>query len=671
MSPRSPFARSLLLLFAFVSVLSCQPSASPTIASGQGVPPVPRGTQAPSLAAPAAASASLTATSIAVPQDGAFAYDANVLLPKVAPYLQVRLRIRRPSGRLIFQKTFIRSDVPAGRQTFTFERSIADLDLAPGTYDVALTVASEGNPPNSWSVPGSLRVYDPTARPMRLAPVIRISSAPARDPEGNFVVDPSVETDARDEAIALANAILADGRLRASLAIAPELLEEWKKVSTGYTYASPAGLESVAANTPVAREYAEALARLGQAVATRRLELLDVPYADPDVAGLASIGRERDVGEHLTLGRQHYATSLDESASVGTLTAHGCLTTAAAEEARAHGIRYAFVSPRYIRGAETSVPVGVFSSPKLPLTMLSVDASLSRVFGSAGATGTVDTLFVRAIEGAEDTTTAIPLIVDVGPGRSGSVSTFVRRAQLVETQPWITFVTAKEAAAQPELQNRFSLARRASIMRTTPAGWWSSIAASRRYAEALASVLGDADPEAEAAVTDSLVAESASWAGPDGRWALAERGRSYAASAVRSAQKVLGAVSITASDLTLSSARGSVPFSINNSSDRALKVVLRLTAENVSLRSPRLRTMTLLPAENYVTVPIDLRASTGGRLRLQVVAGTLVIASQTVDVHASYLDRLAIVGGVVMVLGAMLFYIRRRVKRAEHAADPE
>ena len=263
------------------------------------------------------------------------------------------------------------------------------------------------------------------------------------------------------------------------------------------------------------------------------------------------------------------------------------------------------------------------------------------------------------------------MLIDVGPGRANTVSRFVQRAGVVVGQPWVSFVTAKQAAAAPRRETGLSIAERANVMLRTPAGWWSSIAASRRYSEAFATVLAQGDPDAAAAVTNSLIAQSAAWAGPDGRWALADRGRSFSAAAVRSSQDVLGAVSVTSSDLTLSGISGSVPFSITNTSDRNLNVVLRFTASNLTLGTKPLRTLTLLPAENYVTVPIDLRASAGGKLRLQVVAGTLVIASKTVEVHASYLDRLAIVGGVVALLGGMLFFIRRRVRRAEHAARPE
>ncbi len=675
MPPRSPFARSLLLICAFTWGFSASFVAAPPPATGRAAGAAgggPTRSAATSLAAvPRTSSVSLDATAVAVPTDGAFSYDATVVLARPAPFLQARLRIRRPSGRLLYQKTFVKSNVPAGPVVFTFARTIADLDLRPDVYPVELSVLSEGNPPNAWEVPEALRVYDPASKPLRVAVVVKVSSPPAIDPEGRFVTDPGLETVARDEVVALANSILRDARLRATIAIAPELLQEWKAISSGYTYAGTAGLEKVGANTTVPTAYGGALQQLGLAVATGRLELLDVPYADPDIAGLSSTRRESDLEDHYRLGAAAYAASVDETASSGTFTARGCLTLAAAREATAHGMHYALVSTRYVRGTEETAPAGAVTSPKIPLALLIPDAPLGAVLRSGTATSAVATMFERALKIADESSTALPVAIDVGPGRSNTVAGLVQRITPLLDQPWVTFVTAKTAAATARENGDVTLARSANPPRNTPPGWWSSTSASRRYADALASVLGPGDPDGTTAVSDSLIAQSATWAGPDGKWALADRGRAFSAAALRRAQGILDAVSVSARDLTLSGSSGTVPFSITNDSGRPLTVVLRLTTQKLTLGSQSLREQMLLPAENYVTVPVELRSAAEGRLRLQVVADTLVIASTLVTVRASYLDRLAIVGAVAVVLGVMLFYIRRRVNRAEDEEEAD
>jgi hypothetical protein len=48
-----------------------------------------------------------------------------------------------------------------------------------------------------------------------------------------------------------------------------------------------------------------------------------------------------------------------------------------------------------------------------------------------------------------------------------------------------------------------------------------------------------------------------------------------------------------------------------------------------------------------------------------------VLAYTTVDVQASYLDRIAIIAGIVLVLGGLLTYIIRRVRTAETGDELE
>ncbi len=671
MPPRSPLSRSLLLICAFVTCFSTALIVVPESAKAQAVTASPGAGGSATSAATASPSAALESTAVAIPDDGTFTYRATVTLTQPTPYLQVRLRIHRPSGRLLFQKTHVRTDLAPGSYAFDFAREISDFDLKPGTYPVELSVVSEGDPPNDWTIAGSLRVFDPDTQPLRIVPVIRVTSAPSVDPQGRFVVDPRIETRARDEVIALAEAILGEPKLRASIAIAPELLEEWKTIAQGFSFAGPAGVEEVAASSSAARAYAQALQRVKDAVATRRLDLLSVPYADPDVAGLASIGREKDLGDQLTLGAEACADSLDLTATACLFPARSCLTDSAARQVAASGIRHAIVAPRFLRDGESTASAGVYVSSKAPLTLLAADAGLGRLLGGADATATTESVFRRALEQSDDQARTLPVVIEVGPGRAATVTGFIERVRPLLGQAWIGLVTARTAAATAERKDSYSFVKRVSVVRGTPSGWWSSIAAARRYAEALQAVLLEGEQAGVDAITHSLIAEAATWAGPDGKWALADRGRSFASAAVRSSLDVLDTVTVTGNDLTLSSARGDVPFSIMNTSGRNLNVVLRFTPQDVAIRGRSLRSATLLPAENYVTVPVDLQASAGGRLRLQVVAGTLVIASTTVEVRASYLDRLAVVGAIVVLLGAMLFFIRRRVRTAEVATSAD
>ena len=141
---------------------------------------------------------SLVATDVAVPPSGSLDYTAIVRLDEPTGYLQVRIQVRRPSGRLLYQKTFVASDVPAGVRSFTFSRPLGDLELKPDAYPVELSVTADGRPIREWTLQTHLRIYDPAAPPLSVALVLRVTSPPQTDPEGRFVTDPGIETKARD-----------------------------------------------------------------------------------------------------------------------------------------------------------------------------------------------------------------------------------------------------------------------------------------------------------------------------------------------------------------------------------------------------------------------------------------------------------------------------------------
>ena len=76
-------------------------------------------------------------------------------------------------------------------------------------------------------------------------------------------------------------------------------------------------------------------------------------------------------------------------------------------------------------------------------------------------------------------------------------------------------------------------------------------------------------------------------------------------------------------------------------------------------------TIELSPAENYLTLPVDLQSSLSGNVSLQLWADDLLLDEASVVVRASYLDRLVIVGAIAIILLALLFFIRKRVRTTE------
>jgi hypothetical protein len=130
---------------------------------------------------------------------------------------------------------------------------------------------------------------------------------------------------------------------------------------------------------------------------------------------------------------------------------------------------------------------------------------------------------------------------------------------------------------------------------------------------------------------------------------------------VRRAEEILSAVTVSAEDVTLAGRTGKIPLSITNGTDKTLQVTVSVQAEHATVGPPSIIESELRPAETYLTLPVSMSSALSDRLLVEVSAGGTVIAETQVEVRASYLDRLAIVAFVVLVLAGLLFYIRRRV----------
>jgi len=139
---------------------------------------------------------------------------------------------------------------------------------------------------------------------------------------------------------------------------------------------------------------------------------------------------------------------------------------------------------------------------------------------------------------------------------------------------------------------------------------------------------------------------------------------------MRVARNVLDKLTLKVENVTLPGSTGDIPVSVRNDSGRELEVTLVAEGSGVSVTGGESRRIVLKPAENLVTLPVDLRSSLRGQLTVSIVSGPRTLTEQTVTVRGSYLDRIAIIAGVVLVLFVLLLFIVRRVRAAD-ASDAE
>ncbi|MBE0417751.1 MAG: hypothetical protein IBX63_08290 [Coriobacteriia bacterium] len=606
---------------------------------------------------------------LSVASDASFRIGVNVAVPEPMSYLEVRLQIRRPSGRLLFQRTEIRTEVETGTVDVEFSRELTDLELRPDAYPYEIRVRSQTDEVREKTATGYLLVHAPEPAVTPVALAVRISSIPRFDAQGHFVNDPARSTIALEQAETLARTVLEDRALRLTLAIAPVTLDEWARISQGYLLSeAEEGLVDVPAGEPGPVRYASALAALREAVATGRLELLDVPYADPDIAALAASDRLGDLIAHYSHGLSTYLATLETSPSAGTAVAADVLPAPAFGVLEERKIRFALLAPETPDADVEDVSGGSYSIEGSSVRALVLDREICDALEQGATSAGALLAFRRAV--SEDAAMPIVTLTDLGPGPSNSVASVIELAALLEKAAWADLVTASEAAEKSTID---TLAAPSTLEETptAPAGYWSEVAEARRYAAALEHAAGAGDPDARMATEASLIAQSARWAGPDRRWSMADRGRAFASSAERLSRSFLDQIAVTAKDVTLASPRGEVPISIVNGSDKDLEVVLKVRANGLQIAGSEEVIITLRPQENFHAVGVDLQSALAGALVVELWAGDVMLASGSSVVRASYLDRLAIVGGVTVLLLALLLYIRRRVRTADADKMPE
>jgi hypothetical protein len=554
-------------------------------------------------------------------------------------------------------------NVATGTASATFGRRTDDLGLAPGAYPARLEVTiSRDGQLTEKTVETDLLIYDQKRRPRRVVFAARISGQPLADAQGRFVADPARFTRARDDVTRLAERVIGDPKARLSLAVSPLLLNEWARIADGYQLAGPEGIETIAADSATPRLYAAALASLREAVATDRLELTALGFSDPDIAELAANGLVADVDTQYAQGISAVFASLEATPSTGTVPAGGCLPPSAISSLVREGVGYAVVEPDCVRSKKATATPGAYRVANQPLTVLVSDDQLSQATALSGETRQLHLYFKRFSAGGSNQ----PIVVraDVGP-QAMDADGLVAAMAAVEAQPWLRLELANASAGRrPSAAVRL---RVPSGSDEVPPGYFSEVKTARRWAKALAAALGSSDsPQAAGAEMNSLVAQSAAWAGPMGDWVFADRGLGFANAARQSAEKVLDPIGLRAQPITLAGTTGRMPVTLINDSDQVLNVDVTARGDGAArVEGPARTAMELNPGENLIELQVSLPNALSGKVTVAVSSAGLVLEQQSVRVSASYLDRLVIIGAVILLMVVMLVFIIRKVRTSE------
>jgi hypothetical protein len=604
---------------------------------------------------------SLEQSATAVPITGTFGFSGMVDFPKDASEVRARLQVRLPAGKLVFQRTTYESTAEKGSHVYSFSRPLEGLELKTGSYPVLFSLtAYVGDSRVETQVASTLRVYDPKDPPVPVVVLAKVHARPLTDPKGRLAVDPAspAATRPRDQVDRIAAIVSADRLARATLALPPVAIEEWRRIaSRGYTLASGT---VVPQTDPTAIAYGATLTRLQEALATGRLELLTIGYSDPSLADLSANKLTADAAAQYDEGLSACFASLATTPSAGTAPAGGSVPRGMHAALLERGVTYAFVDTEFTRIGKKRVSAGAYPCADSTLTAIVVDARASRDLESGESSAVVAHTLDRLGTSTGDQPIAVR--IDLDDSVTDATATVGVAMIALEATPWTQLLLGSQARP-PRKTRKVTFAP--TPTKHAPADFWIKVRSARAHATGLLAVLTASDNQAISAQTNSLLAESSEWSGPAGQWTRAGSGLEFADSALRAGKELFDAISISAPQMTLAGATGDVPVTIRNNSQKTLNVVvLATTGGGLRVVGDRLLPTKLPPRETLVLIPVDLQSALRGRLTVQVMADNVVVAKQSVNVDRSYLDRIALVGGVVLVLGGMLVWIVLRVRRS-------
>jgi hypothetical protein len=603
---------------------------------------------------------SLEQSATAIPLNGRFGFTGVVRLTEKASDLQARLQVHLPSGKVVFQRTKYETGLVPGDHRYGFSRELDGLDLKAGSYPVAFSVKATVNGDRiDTETVGWLRIYDPKRAPVKTVLLAKVHSRPLVDSSGRFAVDPATPDALRtqEQIDRVAALVSADTSAAITLSVPPALLEQWKRISTtGYTLASGT---VVPATDPTSLKYASTLGHLQSALSSGRLELLTAGYSDPNLADLAANKMLGDVEAQYDAGLSACFASISATPSVGTAPAGGCVPAAMQSRLITSGVSYTFADAQSTRLGKRPPASGAYPCADSKMTALVVDALPSNELESGESSAVVThTLERQAARSGQP----VILRIDLDETVVDATATVGFALATLDALPWTRTVLGKDV----------QVPRKAGAVKVVPAvtsgaptDYWKTIRTARMNAEGLLAALSASDAKATTADTNSLLSQADAWSEPRGSWQLSSSGLELARAAVRSGKDVFSAVSISVQSITLASSTGQIPITIRNNSSRTLNVtVIAKTGGGARVVGDRVIKTTLPPQETFLQIPVDLQSTLRGRLAVQVLAGPVVVTKQSAVISRSYLDRLALMGTVILVLGGMLMWIVLRVRRA-------
>lgn len=604
----------------------------------------------------------LNTTIPAAPLDGAFAYNVAVKPAQSTNSLVLRFDVRRENGSLIYRRTRyisgtqLRPDNPTQKPlSFTeqFSRELTGLGMDAGLYQITVeaTVATD-QARTTAQLSDTLVVYDPENDAIKLVPIVRISAAPMRTPEGVFIRNPKdgiayAQSSALSE---LCGWVIANSNARFTLALSPLVLEEWADISDGYTLAStnetnPTVDTSAAGET--ARHYAGTIASLKQALATGRITLAQTGYASPRFRSVEMGGANSSLGLMLTSGNTTLMRILGVAPAPVAAPIDGYVSTKQLEALSGAGVQRLVVA-RLLLGGSTR------TSLRLPNGMTALGYASTETTSTNDGSSNICELYQQHAKGVSLSVQELVLESSVR-----TIAAKVAGFKILASQPWVVMTDPTTVEARNKKAIALTRPKQSDKIPASFHGVVNTASIEALYASVgLGSALIEStqDEQAQTYAMVGLFGQRAIDSADD--VALINQ---YSGTAQRLCDAVFSKVSLTVAPITLASSEGILPITVTNNSGQMLNTTLVLNAsEDVQFSTPTRQNVELPQKESFFEPKILLRNVSSEKVMVSLMAGNYVISTKTVKVNASYMDRIAIVIGIALVGILFGFFIWRR-----------
>jgi len=330
------------------------------------------------------------------------------------------------------------------------------------------------------------------------------------------------------------------------------------------------------------------------------------------------------------------------------------LTDGAVASLEQRGVKCVLAPSSAIESGDSTATPGCYEIAGTDVRVLVIDEAAAEG-ALAGPEEFYDALFERLGEGDP-----VVIMLEVGSGDPNATVAVQHALDWIDDASWL------------RLSDLDSLSRRSGDTQARIARlprdsenleYWAEVAQGRTAALAYVDAVGLDDEDALAVLRGLLISESSLFPAARGESGGEYDGRVFAREVLDFVTAQFALIRLDAKDVTLSGTKGDVPLTLINDTGKHLRLTLRAESSTV-LDSPS-QDVDIQPTQNFLTVPIDLGNTLSDTLNVEVLAGGVKVTETVVRVQASYIDRLGTIVMVVLVLGGLLFFIRRRVLAAD------